>query len=112
MNFEKPVLFSASLGIGLVDRINQAEEGSDEKLAALRVYRMLQDKSNRRKQIVTGWMASEWHKHFEGQGETQRQLLSHLDYAMDFVEANLPQFDGLVQHPVQGKEDRDLNDHG
>ena len=86
-----------ALSIGLVDQINLAEKGSDEKLAALRVYRMIQDKSNRRKQIVMDWMATEWHKHYEGQGETQRQLLLHLDYAMDFVEANLPQFDGLVR---------------
>ncbi len=86
-----------ALGVGVIDKINAAEPGSNDRLAALRIYRMIEDKANRRKKIVKNWMAKEWHQHFEGEGETQRQLMIHLDYALDFAEADLPQFKSLVK---------------
>jgi type VI secretion system protein ImpL len=94
--------YLTALGIGVIDQISAAEEGSNDKLAALRVYRMLEDKTNRRKEIVKNWMAKEWHTHFEGEGDTQRRLMAHLDYALDHVEADLPQFDSMVEYTQQG----------
>ncbi len=81
-----------ALGTGLIEEINQATPGSSEKLSALRVYRMIEDQSNRHKHIVLNWMETKWHRYFEGQSDIQRQLLMHLDYAMDYVESDLPEY--------------------
>lgn len=93
--------FLPQIGSGVIEQIVDAETGSNEQLAALRVYRMIEDKSNRRKEIVKNWMAKEWHEEFEGEGDTQRQLMNHLDYSMDFVQADLPEFQGVVKSAQQ-----------
>lgn len=54
----------------------------EEKLAALRVYKMLVDKSGRYKDYVLDYFAKYWQQAFPGQKSVQGELLDHLDYAM------------------------------
>ncbi|PJG59930.1 type VI secretion system membrane subunit TssM [Aeromonas cavernicola] len=68
---------------GLLDDLNQAPAGSEEKLAILRVMRMLDDASGRNKELVEQFMANRWQRAFPGQGPVQEQLMGHLDYALD-----------------------------
>ncbi|MFW5443934.1 MAG: ImcF-related family protein, partial [Methylococcaceae bacterium] len=52
--------FLPELDAGVVEYINASPKASNEKLMALRVYRMIEDKANRRNKIVTDWMANLW----------------------------------------------------
>ncbi|WP_455433375.1 type VI secretion system membrane subunit TssM [Vibrio porteresiae] len=54
----------------------------EEKLAILRVYRMMTDKSGRYKDYVMDYFAKHWQKEFSGEREIQDELQGHLDYAM------------------------------
>lgn len=71
-----------SLFNGLVKALNAAPPESEEKLAVLRVMRMLEDKSGRNNQVVKQYMAKRWSEKFHGQRDIQAQLMSHLDYAL------------------------------
>lgn len=71
-----------SLFNGLVKAMNAAPPESEEKLAVLRVMRMLEDKSGRNNQVVKPYMAKRWSEKFHGQRDIQAQLMSHLDYAL------------------------------
>lgn len=71
-----------SLFNGLVKAMNAAPPESEEKLAVLRVMRMLEDKSGRNNQVVKQYMAKRWSEKFHGQRDIQAQLMSHLDYAL------------------------------
>lgn len=62
--------------------MNAAPPESEEKLAVLRVMRMLEDKSGRNNQVVKQYMAKRWSEKFHGQRDIQAQLMSHLDYAL------------------------------
>ncbi len=84
--------FLPELGVGVVEFINASPKASNDKLMALRVYRMIEDMENRRKKIVTDWMADTWQKSFSEQRPIQEQLMVHLDYAMDHVQADLPAY--------------------
>ncbi|MEL1266387.1 type VI secretion system membrane subunit TssM [Pseudoxanthomonas putridarboris] len=88
--------FLPQLGIGVMDRLNASEPGSDERLAALRVYRMIEDRENRSPAMVESWMAREWRSAFPTDGRTQGQLMNHLSYAMKYVDADLPQYRTMV----------------
>ena len=72
-----PALFN-----GLVKEMNAAPPESEEKLAVLRVMRMLEDKSGRNDEVVKQYMARRWSDKFHGQRDIQAQLMSHLDYAL------------------------------
>lgn len=72
-----PALFN-----GLVKQMNAAPAESEEKLAVLRVIRMLEDKSGRNEEVVKQFMAKRWSDKFHGQRDIQSQLMSHLDYAL------------------------------
>lgn len=72
-----PALFN-----GLVKEMNAAPAESEEKLAVLRVIRMLEDKSGRSDEVVKQYMAKRWSDKFHGQRDIQAQLMSHLDYAL------------------------------
>lgn len=61
--------------------LNQAQT-DEEKLAVLRVYRMMVDKSGRYKDYVMDYFAKHWQQEFSGRREIQEELLGHLDYAM------------------------------
>jgi type VI secretion system protein ImpL len=60
-----------------------AAANTDEgKLASLRVFRMLTDKSGRYKGFVENYFARKWQKSYPGNKETQDKLMEHLQYAM------------------------------
>lgn len=84
--------FLPELAGGMMDTVNAASTGSNEQLAALRVYRMIEDRQNRRAPIVEGWMARQWQAAFPGDGMVQTALMRHLDYAMKYADADLPQY--------------------
>ncbi|WP_049857540.1 type VI secretion system membrane subunit TssM [Trabulsiella odontotermitis] len=68
---------------GLMNDMNNAPPESEEKLAVLRVVRMLEDKSGRNNAVVKQYMAKRWSEKFHGQRDIQVQLMSHLDYALN-----------------------------
>lgn len=61
--------------------INQAET-DQEQLVALRVYRMMVDKSGRYHDYVMDYFSQQWQQEFAGKKVIQERLLDHLDYAM------------------------------
>lgn len=65
----------------VVVALKQAEN-EEEKLAVLRVYRMLVDKSGRYEDYVLDYFGKYWQSTFVGQKQVQGELLEHLDYAM------------------------------
>lgn len=81
--------FLPALASGVVDQMMAAAPGSEQQLAALRVYRMIEDRRNRRAQWVEEWMATQWQAAFPGQGALQRDLMRHLRYALAYAEADL-----------------------
>lgn len=74
--------FLPALMIGIMDDMNRAEEGSNTKLALLRVLRMMSDASGRQPERVERFMAQRWQGYFPQQGDVQQRLLAHLDYAL------------------------------
>ncbi|WP_227391100.1 type VI secretion system membrane subunit TssM [Vreelandella malpeensis] len=74
--------FLPALMIGIMDDMNRAEEGSNEKLALLRVLRMMSDQSGRQTERVERYMANRWQGYFPQQADVQQRLMGHLDYAM------------------------------
>jgi type VI secretion system protein ImpL len=88
--------FLPALASGAVDAMEAAPAGSEQQMAALRVYRMLEDRHNRRPQWVEEWMARQWQQAFPGQGQVQRDLMRHLQYALAYADADLPQFQARV----------------
>lgn len=75
-----------SLFNGLVKEMNAAPPESEEKLAVLRVIRMLEDKSGRNNEVVKQYMAKRWSNKFHGQRDIQAQLMAHLDYALNHID--------------------------
>jgi len=71
-----------ALSNGLMKDLAAAPPGSEQKLAVLRVLRMLEDKSGRNDEVVKQYMAKRWSEQFHGQRDIQTQLMSHLDYAL------------------------------
>ncbi|MFP3561039.1 ImcF-related family protein, partial [Paraburkholderia sp. SIMBA_049] len=49
--------FLPELASGVMDALNGASANSSAQLDALRVYRMIEDRSNRRAPIVEDWMS-------------------------------------------------------
>lgn len=98
-----------SLMLGVAKDMAQAPQGSDEKLALLRILRMLTDASGRDDKIVQDYFARYWQTQFTGNRELQEQLMSHLSYALEHTdlqqarlhkvaeaEAVLVPFDGMI----------------
>lgn len=83
--------FLPAIATGVIERMDAAPEGSDEQLAALRVYRMIEDRGNRQPEVVMDWMARHWQAIFPGEGAVQAALGSHLAYALKYADAQLPQ---------------------
>ncbi|MEN5035425.1 type VI secretion system membrane subunit TssM [Pseudomonas sp. TWI929] len=84
--------FLPALASGVIDAMNAAPPGSEQQMAALRVYRMLEDRQNRRPEWVEEWMARQWQQAFPGQGQLQRDLMQHLKYALAYADTELPQY--------------------
>lgn len=84
--------FLPAIAGGVIESMNAAPEGSNQQLAALRVYRMIEDRHNRHPNIVQEWMARTWQLAYPGQGEVQAALMRHLEYALRYADADLPQY--------------------
>ncbi|MEN5161081.1 type VI secretion system membrane subunit TssM [Achromobacter spanius] len=84
--------FLPELAGGVMQAVNAAPPGSDEQLAALRVYRMIEDMDNRRPPIVQDWMSARWQAAFPGDGDVQNGLMRHLAYAMKYARTDLPAY--------------------
>ncbi|NMG34991.1 type VI secretion system membrane subunit TssM [Azoarcus sp. TTM-91] len=87
---------------GVMAAMESPQAGSDAQLAALRVYRMIEERPSRRAPIVQEWMAKQWQSAFPGENEVQLALQGHLDYAMAHVDTDLPQYRSRVAQ-VQNK---------
>jgi type VI secretion system protein ImpL len=84
--------FLPAIASGVLDAINTAPAGSNQQLAALRVYRMLEERQNRRPAIVEEWVAKQWQRAYPGQGQLQADLMGHLGYALKYADADLPHY--------------------
>ncbi|AMN81317.1 type VI secretion system membrane subunit TssM [Pseudomonas azotoformans] len=93
--------FLPAIAAGAVEVIRRAEPGSDEQLAALRVYRMIEDRNNRRPEIVAQWMAEQWQQAYPGQGQRQAALMRHLTYALTYADVELPEHRELIAQTQQ-----------
>ncbi|PMZ99059.1 MULTISPECIES: type VI secretion system membrane subunit TssM [unclassified Pseudomonas] len=88
--------FLPALASGVIDAMDAAPPGSEQQMAALRVYRMLEDRQNRRTEWVEEWMTRQWQQKFPGQGQLQRDLMRHLKYALAYADTDLPQYSQRV----------------
>lgn len=93
--------FLPALATGMIDAINAAPPGSNSQLATLRAYRMIEDKENRRAVFVENWMQKKWQESFSAEAEIQHALMQHLEYAMKYTQADLPQYRKLVARVQQ-----------
>ncbi|MBI6563540.1 type VI secretion system membrane subunit TssM [Pseudomonas synxantha] len=93
--------FLPAIAEGAIEVIRRAEPGSDEQLAALRVYRMIEDRDNRRPEIVVQWMAQQWQQAYPGQGQRQAALMRHLTYALAYADVELPEHRALIAQTQQ-----------
>lgn len=89
--------FLPELANGVLAAVEAAPPQSDQRLAALRVYRMIEDRANRRPEFVETWMVRRWQTAFPADGATQDALMHHLDYALQYADTNLPQQAAVVQ---------------
>ena len=78
--------FLPAVMAGLKGDLERVPAGSEEKLAILRVMRMLDDASGRNRELVEQFMANRWQAAFPGQGAQQEQLMAHLDYALQHTD--------------------------
>ncbi len=93
--------FLPELAGGVMDSLTAAPANSDQQLVALRVYRMIEDRQNRRPAIVEDWMAKYWQAAFPADGTVQNDLMRHLDYAMKYADTDLPQYRDRVEDVQQ-----------
>lgn len=99
--------FLPALMLGLADDMNRAPAESNEKLALLRIVRMLSDASGRQPQRVHDFMAERWQQVFPHRGSIQARLLDHLDYALAHTDLEGEAIAGqqraeLAMAPVRG----------
>lgn len=93
--------FLPALASGLVEAMHTAPEGSEQQMAALRVYRMIEDRHNRRSEWVEQWMARQWQSAFPGEGQVQRDLMRHLQYALAYADADLQVYSRRIEEVQQ-----------
>ncbi|HCN45685.1 MAG TPA: type VI secretion system membrane subunit TssM, partial [Pseudomonas sp.] len=96
--------FLPALASGVMESLDGSDLDGDAQLAALRVYRMIEDRSNRRPPVVENWMAAYWQRAFPGEDGTQQALMRHLEYAMKYVDTQLPHYQervAVVQRHLQ-----------
>jgi len=89
--------FLPALASGVIGVLDGTDTEGDAQLAALRVYRMIEDRQNRRSPVVESWMAAQWQDAFPGEDRVRRALMRHLDYAMKYAETHLPQYQARVK---------------
>lgn len=88
--------FLPALASGVMEQLDGPAVDGDGQLAALRVYRMIEDRTNRRSPVVERWMGEQWVRAFPGEDQVQRALMRHLDYAMKYADTRLPQYQERV----------------
>ncbi|NBA94159.1 type VI secretion system membrane subunit TssM [Pseudomonas sp. R5(2019)] len=88
--------FLPALASGVMVNLDGVDADSDAQLAALRVYRMIEDRPSRRAPVVERWMADHWQVAFPGEDQVQRALMGHLEYAMKYADTRLPQYQTRV----------------
>lgn len=88
--------FLPALASGVMNELDGPAVDGDSQLAALRVYRMIEDRPNRRPLVVERWMGEQWAQAFPGEDRVQRSLMRHLDYAMKYADTRLPQYQQRV----------------
>ncbi|WAB96284.1 type VI secretion system membrane subunit TssM [Pseudomonas putida] len=93
--------FLPALASGVIDAMDAAPPGSEQQMAALRVYRMLEDRQNRRPEWVEDWFAHQWQQKYPGQGQLQRDLMRHLNYALAYADTDLPQYSQRIAEVQQ-----------
>ena len=93
--------FLPQLAGGVMTQLNAVADGSDTQLSALRVYRMIEDRANRRAPFVEDWMRKAWQAAFPGEAPVQRALSSHLDYALKYADVSLPQYAARISDVQQ-----------
>lgn len=84
--------FLPAIASSALEAINIAPAGSNQQLVALRVYRMIEDRQNRRPEIVEDWVAKQWQRAYPGQGQLQADLMRHLNYALKYADTDLPHY--------------------
>lgn len=92
--------FVPALMSGLLEQLNAAPKGSEEKLEILRVMRMLEDGSGRNAALVEQYMSDRWSQQFNGQRELQQQLSGHLNYALKHTDWHATRESG-DQHAIK-----------
>jgi type VI secretion system protein ImpL len=100
--------FLPALASGVVETMTAAPPDSEPRMAALRVYRMIEDRENRQPALVEAWMAKQWQAAFPGDGAIQDALQEHLDYALRYASANLPMYHDQVADVQQQLKQRPL----
>lgn len=99
--------FLPSLMVGIMDDMNRTDTGSNEKLALLRILRMMSDASGRQPERARDFMARRWQGEFPQRGSVQDRLLAHLDYALAYtdLEGHVAEGDRraeLAMEPLRG----------
>lgn len=69
----------------LVNELNLAKS-DEEKLAVLRIYRMLVDRSGRHESYIYDYFSKRWQRSFAGQKTVQDELYTHLKYALSHTD--------------------------
>jgi type VI secretion system protein ImpL len=64
----------------------KSANSEQQELSALRVFRMLTDRSGRQDNVVRTYFAQVWQKNFPNDAQTQEQLLAHLDYSLAYTD--------------------------
>ncbi|WP_408901020.1 type VI secretion system membrane subunit TssM [Photobacterium piscicola] len=77
--------FLPSLMKQLAVDINDANSEQQE-LSALRVFRMLTDRSGRQDDVVSRYFSKIWQHAFPNDAKTQEQLLAHLNYSLEYTD--------------------------
>ncbi|MDP8052632.1 type VI secretion system membrane subunit TssM [Pasteurella atlantica] len=96
--------FLPSLALGLINEMDKLPKSSDKGLEILRVYRMIDDMSNRKTEITNQWMAGYWQRYFPNDGAIQRELMGHFEYAMKYIDPDLSAYDQIIS-----KKQRDFS---
>lgn len=77
--------------------MSNAPTNSNEKLAMLRIFRMLIDKSGRHDDFVKAYFIDAWQKSYEGDRILQTQLMAHLEYALKHTDLQAMRNNGVVE---------------
>ncbi len=94
-----------------------------QELSALRVFRMLTDRSGRQDDVVRRYFEQVWQQAFPNDAKTQEQLLAHLNYSLAYTNLQglrnhgnknaisiMSPYDNLIEDTQQDLSSLDLAD--